>query len=142
MKKLSELATKLKEAQKNAIKEIAITAQNHYKDKFTEGKGVWEGKAWKEPIRKNGAIKRKKGSGYWKGRSPRDASRTTLVGKGVLQRSLKHQIKGNVIRFYSNVKYAGYHNEGTEKLPKRQFLGMEKPLQTKINKIILDNFSF
>jgi len=147
MNKLYALATKLKNLKKNLLKEVAVTALNHYKDKFVEGNGKWEGQSWEQPKRKTEGPKKykvvdkngknlKKRKGYLKGFSPRDATRATLVGKGILSRSLKYKTEGSKIVFYSNTPYARRHNEGEAGMPKRQFLGMEKSLKTKIETLL------
>ena len=147
--KLFELAAKIKKVKETIKKQAAVAALNHYKDKFTAGGDKWEGEQWQEPKRKTEGPKKykstdkngrklKKRSGYLKGFAPRDATRHTLVGKGVLSRSMKYKIEGDKIVFYSNIAYAKRHNEG-EDMPKRQFVGMEKDLEKKIKKIIKEN---
>ena len=155
--KLFELATNLRKVATNIKKEVAITALNHYKDKFLEGNGKWDGVKWEDPQRKTyepilrqqsskkGAPKRPK---YLKGYTKRDKTRATLVGKGVLSRSIKYRIEASRIVFYSNVPYAKTHNDGEKAgkgagfmMPKRTFLGMEKPLEIKIENIIKKNLN-
>ncbi|GAB4129539.1 MAG: hypothetical protein Fur0027_14430 [Raineya sp.] len=147
---LFKLVAKINKAKEVIKKQVALTALNYYKDKFTAGNDNWNGEKWQEPKRKTEGPKKykstdkngrklKKRSGYLKGFSPRDATRHTLVGKGVLARSIKHKTEINKIVFYSNTVYAKRHNEGLDGMPKRQFLGMEKNLQKKIEKIIQEN---
>lgn len=149
MRKILELSQKFKNIATSIKEDVAIEALNHYKDKFVVGGDNWESQKWVEPKRKTEGPKKykvvdkngkalKKRSGYLKGFKPRDAKRATLVGKGVLSRSLKYRIEEAKIVFYSNVSYAKRHNNG-EKMPKRQFLGMEKSLRVKIVKVIKDN---
>jgi phage gpG-like protein len=150
--KLFEFSQKIRRAKTTILKRVAVEALNHYKDKFTEGKGEWEGQKWQEPKRKTEGPKKyktvdkngrrlQKRSGYLKGFSPRDATRATLVGRGVLARSIRYRIEGSKIVFYSKIIYAGRHNEG-ERMPKRTFVGMEKPLKQKIEKILQESLKF
>ncbi|MCS6821699.1 MAG: phage virion morphogenesis protein [Microscillaceae bacterium] len=140
MNKLYEIAQKLRGLPEKIKRQVAVTALNHYKDKFTAGNDEWEGKKWQEPLRKKLApIKRKDGKGYRKGFSPQDKTRHTLVKTGVLSRSLRYRLEADKVVFYSNVIYAKRHNEGLDGMPKRQFVGMEKSLEKKIEKIIKEN---
>jgi len=150
LKDLFKLKTKLGQALRNIQKDIAVTALNHYKSKFTEGNGAWEGAKWDEPKRKTegpqkyktkdkNGRKLKKRSGYLKGRTPRDATRATLVRTGKLSRSIRYKLRKDSILFYSNVPYARRHNEGLKGMPKRQFLGMERTLKAQIDTIIAKN---
>ncbi|MCS7003688.1 MAG: hypothetical protein NZM38_00005, partial [Cytophagales bacterium] len=70
--------------------------------------GSWEGEKWLLPKRKKEGPKKykivdklgrkfKKRTGYLKGYSSRDVSRATLVGRGVLLRSIRYVIQGDRI---------------------------------------------
>lgn len=135
---MSKLKQQLNQFLKTLPKEIKRIALNHYREKFTAGNDQWEGVTWPAPIRKQGPIRLKRGKGYRKGRSPRDATRQTLVGpgRGVLKRSIRARIKGLTITFSTDVPYAQVHNEGQGNMPKRTFIGMEKDLENKIKKEI------
>lgn len=118
-------------------RKIAITALNHFKDKFTAGNQQWEGQGWEEPQRRiRGAIRLRRGSGYRKGFTPARATEAILVDDGVLSKSLRFDISRNDIIFSSNVAYADRHNRGTNGMPQRQFVGMETDLKVKIRAII------
>ncbi len=114
---------------KQIVTKIMITAKNHYKDKFVEGKGNWEDADWKQPKRKINprSTKAKKNS-------------ATLVQSGALSRSVQARKEGDKIIISSNIIYAKRHNEGL-KMPKRTFIGMEKKLEEKIQKVIKDNIN-
>lgn len=82
----------------------------------------------------------------WKARkrniSPRDQGRAILVDSGALKRAVATSLKSATfeqIRFEVNLPYAQYVNEGTPKMPQRQFIGdsimLRKELQAKIEKI-------
>lgn len=71
------------------------------------------------------------------------AERPILTGEtGDLGRSIEYEIAGDKAIIYSDVSYARYHNEGTEKMPKRQFIGeseaLDKKIMRKTNKKIED----
>ena len=147
LKALFDLKRKLPQVLKSIQKDIAVEALNHYKGKFTDGNGAWEGTKWQEPKRKTegpqkyktedkNGRKLKKRKGYLKGRTPRDATRATLVKTGKLSRSIRYKLRKDSILFYSNVPYARRHNEGLKGMPQRQFLGMERTLKAKIDTII------
>lgn len=73
----------------------------------------WDGRAW--------APKKK------------DDGRPLLNKSGKLISSiriLRYSSKG--VRWGSRLSYAGYHNAGTKRIPKRQFLGMDRPLRKRI----------
>lgn len=140
--KIAAIKSKIKAAQRNILRQIGVEALNHYKDKFTSTGGSWEGKAWEAPKRKTeGPKRRKRGRGYVKGFSQRDATRATLVGRGVLARSLKYRISGAQVTFFSNTPYAKRHNDGLDGMPKRKFMGMERSLRVKIDSIIAQEMS-
>jgi len=136
---LLQLAKAFKQKAAQLPRLIGVEAVNHFQDKFTNGNDHWEGKSWPAPKRKtDGPIRRKRGRGYRKGFSPRDASRHTLVGKGTLSRSLDYKTNSRGVVIYSNVPYAKRHNEGLKGMPQRQFAGMEKALMKKIEKLASD----
>jgi len=99
-------------AKQVALENIALYAVAYYKgDVFDTAS--FDGKKWKE-------------------RKKKDDSRTMLVKTGTLRASIGIRERGfNHRRVDSNVDYAKYHNEGTERLPKRQFLGNFKGLEKK-----------
>jgi phage gpG-like protein len=52
------------------------------------------------------------------------AGRKILFGETRnLSRSIDYDTANGKVTIYSDVHYAQYHNEGTEKLPQRQFIG-------------------
>jgi phage gpG-like protein len=62
----------------------------------------------------------------------KDAGRNILVKSGRLKRAVSSSIREanwNIIRLIVDVPYAEYHNEGTDKLPKREFMGDSKTLR-------------
>jgi hypothetical protein len=80
---------------------------------------------WKYP-KKKGLVRRTK---------------ATLVKSGRLRRAVQDCIKEVTfgrIRLLIDVPYAKYHNEGTDKLPKRKFIGDSTTLRTMQKKLIAD----
>ena len=71
--------------------------------------------------------------------SRRNAGRRILIDSGRLYRSI--QVKRRSMRSVTigtDVPYASYHNEGIEgRLPKRQFIGNSKTLESKLEKEIV-----
>lgn len=82
----------------------------------------------------------------WQARKREDRQagrRALLVKSGRMKRGLEVQIEGNNVAVYSDTEYATYHNEGTDKMPQRQFVGISKELEQQIDKeidSILDKF--
>lgn len=66
----------------------------------------------------------------------KEIGRAILTGHntgGDKLRNSFHSRKGNLaVTFFTYKEYAKYHNEGTDKLPKRQFMGKSKTLDDKI----------
>ena len=58
---------------------------------------------------------------------------------GKLKNSFKTKIFNNSVQIFTDVEYAKYHNEGTEDIPRRQFLGDNNELKEVIKKEI-DNY--
>ncbi len=64
--------------------------------------------------------------------------RAILTGQATGGNKLRNSIKSRVlksvkeVKFYTDKKYAGRHNEGEDGMPKRQFMGKSKYLNTQI----------
>ncbi|MDR3133935.1 MAG: hypothetical protein LBU42_07960 [Prevotellaceae bacterium] len=62
-----------------------------------------------------------------KSKHPTDAVRKILIGHnmegGFLKRSISYDPQPGNVTVFSDAHYAPYHNEGTPKIPKRQFIG-------------------
>lgn len=86
---------------------------------------------WKEVQRRTPGTK------TYKSASPADRSRAILVKSGRLKRSIRRGFTSfakTVIA--TDVPYAKVHNQGSTKMPKRQFMGSSKQLDTKLMTII------
>lgn len=66
----------------------------------------------------------------------KDPGRAILVKSGRMRRSFISQPTFNRIKIINDAPYSGYHNHGTKRLPKRQFMGDSHNLNVKNKKII------
>lgn len=117
-------------------KKIAGLVRSYFIGSFRRQE--WDGKPWKEVQR------RIEGTPEYKYPKKTQLSRRTnpiLVGTykgrsgGTLRRAVNNSIREqnwNTIRLGIDVEYAKYHNEGTDKLAKRQFMGDSKELRKQI----------
>ena len=82
-----------------------------------------EGKAW--------APRKVDGDGARSGR------RSLLVKSGRLRKSIRlTRVTSNSVAIGTNVPYGKYHNEGTERLPQRQFIGKSAELTRRLQRMI------
>lgn len=91
---------------------LGNNAVNYFKVDVFDNQ-AWEGKAWKK-------------------RKIEDPSRKILVGiggAGRMRESIRVIKRGSgYIQVGTDVPYAQYHNQGTDRLPKRQFIGKAKKI--------------
>lgn len=67
----------------------------------------------------------------------KDNTKNTVINKtGALKNSIKKSKKGRYGIIYTDLDYASYHNNGTGRLPQREFIGKSKKLVLKSKKII------
>jgi phage gpG-like protein len=132
--RLNEVATAIRRQQDPIMREVANMARNHYVNSFRVSS--WEGKAWRQVQRRiagTGAYKYPKNKGLSRRTKP------ILVNKGTLRRKVNNSVKsvsnGKIV-FEVDLPYAKYHNEGTGKLAKRQFMGWSKKQGDESIKII------
>ena len=92
---------------------IGNRAVKMYKQNFqTES---FFGQRWRDVKRRTNPPKRSK--------HPADATRKILTGRtGNLGRSIKCQTAKGVATIYSDLPYSKFHNEGTNRIPRRRFL--------------------
>lgn len=81
-------------------------------------------------------------AGRWPSRRPsarRNSGRALLVDTGALRRDIKIRSTrmGKILIGTERIIYARRHNEGLKGMPKREFLGDSKKLDTKLKKTIL-----
>lgn len=91
--------------------------------------GSWEGKEWETPKRRIEGTPEYK---YPKRGLQR--TRATLVKSGALRRAVAQSVRlvsFEKIELVVGIPYAAYHNEGTDKIPQRQFMGHGPTLEKK-----------
>jgi len=116
--------------EKNVPKRVGNIALNHFLKS-------WDDEAFSDST---------EGSSPWAVRkTPNKADRTTgrrrqlLIDSGALKRSMKVSRPATFRRIAVGsygIKYAEFHNRGTSRLPKRQFVGASKMLNRKIMLLI------
>lgn len=121
--------------------DLANTAKNEFLQNFADQ--GFDGKPWKEVKRRTPGTNAFK---YPKTKDPGRRTRAILQGKGSgrLRRDVANSVSsghrnGNLsYTLVVNNPYAGYHNEGSGKLPQRQFVGMTRKLNNKLLKKIFE----
>ena len=68
--------------------------------------------------------------------SRKSIGRALLVNTGKLKRSIQFSAGASSVLIYSDVQYASYHNEGTARIPQRQFMGQSDALNKQIDQFI------
>lgn len=104
---------------------LANTAKNHFIDGFKTGGGKTD--------QSIGGWRKRKTSG-----SRRDQMRPILVKTADLRSDIKKLFISfrKIVIGSQNVNYASYINEGTEKMPQREFIGKSRYLERKLARII------
>jgi hypothetical protein len=108
--------------------ELANETKNYFMSSFKNS--AWDGKAWDEVQR------RKQGTKAFKYAASAQRTKSILSGRtGMLKRAVSNSLKEKTfekIRFeVTDVDYAVYHNEGTDNITQRQFIGDTKELRDK-----------
>lgn len=108
---------------------LANQAQRFFADSWKQQ--GWEGVEWKTPNRRIPGTKEYK---YPKFKGLGRRTRATLVQSGRLRREVNNSIRSATldrIQLTVSAPYALFNNEGTAKLPKRQFMGDSQLLRDK-----------
>jgi hypothetical protein len=141
-----QVKAKLVQTKRELLVLLSNQAQNYFVESFT--KQGWNGESWKEVQRRTEGTKAFK---YPKTRGIQRRTSPILIGAGwkirggTLRRAVSNMartriLSENSVRMIVDVPYAGYLNEGTERMVKRTFVGQTAELtkmQTeKINQII------
>jgi phage gpG-like protein len=128
---------RLQQAERGLSLAIANVAKNEFLNNFREQ--GFNGKKWKEVQRRIAGTK-----AYAGNKDKGKRTRAILQGKGSgrlrkdVANSVSNGIKNSELSYTLIVdnEYASYHNDGTSKIPQRQFVGMTEKLNKKIlNKI-------
>jgi len=119
---------------KDAPEYAGNIAVEKFKKNF-EGEGFF-GNKWQEVQRRQPGTKAYKAVAN---RHPADTQRKILTGRtGNLRNSINYRTQPGVAIVYSDTTYGKYHNEGTNKLPKREFVGdspeLERAVTEKLEK--------
>lgn len=109
---------------------LANTGQTFFQLNFD--KQQWDGRHW---------APRKEGTWY----ARKMAGHAILVGRsGDLRRAMQDTIKSadwdKIVWAVKDVPYAKYVNEGTDKMPKREFMGFNEDLLKKVKQKITNEF--
>jgi len=112
--KLARMSVQLQKAVDDDLpKIIGNRAVKMFKENF-QGEGFF-GEKWKNVKRRTNPPKRSK--------HPADANRKILTGRtGNLGRSIRYETAKGVATIYSDLPYSKFHNEGTNRLPRRRFI--------------------
>ena len=133
---------RLKEAQKGLSLSLANVAKNEFMNNFREQ--GFNGQKWQEVQRRIAGTKAYSGK-----KDLGKRTRAILQGKGSgrlrkdVANSVSTGVKNSELSYTLIVKnpYASYHNDGTGKIPQRQFVGMTARLNKKILNKIDEKFS-
>lgn len=128
---------RLKEAEKGLSLALANVAKNEFLDNFRQQ--GFDGRKWKEVQRRIAGTKAYSGD---KDKGKRTRAILQGKGSGRLRKDVANSVangrKNSELSYTLIVEnnYASYHNDGTKKIPQRQFVGMTEKLNKKIlNKI-------
>ena len=128
---------RLQQAEKGLSLAMANVAKNEFLDNFRQQ--GFDGRKWKEVQRRIAGTK-----AYAGDKDKGKRTRAILQGKGSgrLRKDVANSVangrKNSELSYTLIVEnnYASYHNDGTSKIPQRQFVGMTEKLNKKIlNKI-------
>jgi phage gpG-like protein len=134
---LNRSAALFNNSKDNAAGKVAGVLQTHFSNSFAD-EGFTD-----ESLQQWQQVKRRlPGTPEYKYPKFHDLDRRTrkiLVGKGTPVLSQSVQVMSasftNGITVGTTVPYAAYHNTGTDKLPKREFIGDSKQMMTKVGNV-------
>jgi hypothetical protein len=78
-------------------------------------------------------------NGYRQKKGYKQYNYKVLIDSGSMWGKTRYEIDGNTLRIINDAEYSEYHNQGTDKLPKREFIG-ESPLTDKVVNESIENF--
>jgi phage gpG-like protein len=128
----------LEKAKYDLPNDLAQAGQLYFQQNFK--KQQWDGKKWENVQRRipgTDAYKYPKNKGLSRRKKP------ILVGDGILKQSLQNSVRFKSykkITWGNDVSYSKYLNFGTDKMPQRQFMGINKEFIALMKKKI--NFAF
>lgn len=129
-----EIKQKVEQSKREVMIELSNQAQNYFLSSWK--KQGFNGQAWKEVQRRTPGTKVYK---YPKSKGLQRRTSPILIGAGFktrggeLRRAVSNmartaQIGNGTIKMIVDIPYAGYLNEGTPNMPKRQFVGQTDEL--------------
>lgn len=116
---------------------LANKSQNFFVEAFD--KQGWEGESWKVPNRRIEGTKEYK---YPKLKGLSRRVKPTLTMTGRLRRKTSSSVRTvsfQLVRLVNDVPYAKFHNDGTDKLPKRTFM-KHSPTLERIQRQAITNY--
>jgi phage gpG-like protein len=133
---------RLKEAEKGLSLSLANVAKNDFLNNFREQ--GFNGQKWREVQRRIAGTKAYSGN-----KDLGKRTRAILQGKGSgrlrkdVANSVSNGIKNSELSYtlIVNNEYASFHNDGTKRIPQRQFVGMTEKLNKKLLNKINEKFS-
>lgn len=133
---------RLQQAEQGLSLSLANIAKNEFLNNFKDQ--GFNGKKWREVQRRIAGTR-----AYAGNKDPGKRTRAILQGKGSgrlrkdVANSVSNGIKNSELSYtlIVNNEYASYHNDGTKKIPQRQFVGMTEKLNKKIINKINEKFS-
>ncbi len=140
----SEVKQKIEQANREIMVALSNQAQNYFVSSWR--KQGFNGEPWKEVQRRESETKAYK---YPKKKGLQRRTSPILIGAGfktrggTLRRAVSNMARTADIstgraRMVVDVHYAGYNNEGTDNLPKRQFVGQTQELTNMQQKKIVE----
>jgi phage gpG-like protein len=131
-----------KQAEKGLSLALANVAKNEFIDNFRQQ--GFNGQKWQEVQRRIAGTKAFRGK-----KDLGKRTRAILQGKGSgrlrkdVANSVSNGVKNSEFSYtlIVNNEYASYHNDGTKRIPKRQFVGMTPKLNKKLLNKINEKFS-
>jgi phage gpG-like protein len=126
---LGEVKKRLELTKRIIPVKLAKLTENHFVGHFT--KESFEDMAWQIPKRKIAGTPEYK---YPKTKGLGRRTSNILVRSGALRQATSNSIRvqtWNKIKLVNGIKYAIYHNEGTEKIPARPFMKDSPQLRKK-----------
>lgn len=109
---------------KRTLYGLALLAIKKFKRNFVDQKDP-DGSPWK-------IVQRKvRGTQAFNRATRNQRRRKILYGDtGKLRKDIEiEKIEGNTITIVADAEYSGYHNDGTDRLPQRQFMGHNKEIE-------------
>lgn len=114
------------------IRRLEKFPESGIEDELAKISADWFKEGFPSSVRDNGGRKTDASKGGWKPRK-KEYLYPALNKTGNLKKSIvgvKNEVK-------TDVYYASFHNDGTEKLPQRQFIGKSKELDNKCCDVIV-----